>query len=355
MKFKKNRLKPIKNGPMLMLVCLLMLAFFNTGCTDESVSENDQPTILVCGFAQYDWVINVLGDNPARIEVQRLNESGTDMHSYQPTVADMVKIADCDLLIYTGGESEFWIDDAVDSSKKPDSSCLSLMEVFDGPAFLCEKYPAAYSEHDHDHEREHEGHLEPGEEDHDHEGEADEHLWLSLKMAPAFIESITDAICSLDPANSSYYEKNSESYINEINELDSKYEQVTGDARKAGRNFILIADRFPFIYLTEDYHLSHMAAFPGCSAETEASFATILSLSEAIDNCKPGAVFVLKKSEDGLAQTVIKNSSLKGLPVLMLDDMQSVTSEDIEAGCSYISIMEDNLAALEAALDVDKN
>ena len=174
-------------------------------------------------------------------------------------------------------------------------------------------------------------------------------------MAPAFIESITDAICSLDPANSSYYEKNSESYINEINELDSKYEQATGDGRKAGKDFILIADRFPFIYLTEDYHLAHMAAFPGCSAETEASFATILSLSEAIDNCKPGAVIVLKKSEDDLAQTVIQNSAMKGLPVLRLDDMQSVTSEDIQAGCSYISIMEDNLAALEAALDVDKN
>lgn len=334
----------MKKKNVLLLVCLLMLAFFTTGCTDESVSENEQPTILVCGFAQYDWVINVLGDNPAHIDVQRLNESGTDMHSYQPTVADMVKIADCDLLIYTGGESEFWIDDAVMSSKKPDSSCLSLMEIFDGPALLCEKYPAAYSEHDHEHDH-----------DHDHEGEADEHLWLSLKMAPAFIEGITDAICSLDPANSSYYETNSENYINEINELDRKYDSVTGDARKAGRDFILIADRFPFIYLTEDYHLTHLAAFPGCSAETEASFATILSLSEAIDSCKPGAVFVLKQSEDDLAQTVIKNSSLKRLPVLRLDDMQSVTSEDIRAGCSYISVMEDNLAALEAALDMDKN
>lgn len=336
-----------------MLLCLLMLAFFTTGCADESVSENDQPTILVCGFAQYDWVINILGDNPAHIEVQRLNESGTDMHSYQPTVADMVKIAECNLLIYTGGESEFWIDDAVDSSEKPDSSCLSLMEIFEGPALLCENYREAYSEHDHDHD--HEGNREAGENGHDHEGEADEHLWLSLKMAPAFIDSITDAICSLDPSNSSYYEKNSKRYINKINELDNRYELVTGGARKTGRDFILIADRFPFIYLTEDYHLAHLAAFPGCSAETEASFATILSLSDAIDCYRPGAVFVLKKSKDDLAQTVIQNSSLKRLLTLRLDDMQSVTSEDIQAGCSYISVMEDNLAALEASLGVDKN
>lgn len=336
----------MKKKNILLPVCLLILAFFAAGCSDESLYKDAEPTILACGFAQYDWINNILGDNPAGIVVRRINESGTDMHSYQPTVADMVKIADCDLLVYTGGESEFWIDEASLSSEKSDSSRLSLMEIFEGPSLLCENYTEAHSEHEHEHEHElHQGH--------DHEGEADEHLWLSLKMAPVFIGEITEAICVLDPANASYYRDNSNSYVDKIKELDSSYENAAASAHNSSQDYIIVADRFPFVYLTEEYHLEHLAAFPGCSAETEASFATILSLSEAIDEHNPGAVFVLKKSKTDLAQTVIKNSHLKDLPILRLDDMQSVTKDDIDSGLSYISVMQDNLTALGASFGIN--
>ena len=342
MKTKKAR------RPLLLIFILIFVPAFVlslSGCSRTPSPDKDGQTILVCGFAQYDWVNNILGENPSGIAVERLNESSADMHSYQPTVADMVKIADCSLLIYTGGESEFWIDEAILSSGKTDSSCLSLMEIFEGPEKLCENYGDALSEHEHEHEA--------GSED-EHEHEADEHLWLSLKMAPVFIEKITESICALDETNTLYYRKNSEDYIKKITNLDSSYESVADAARKTGRNLIIVADRFPFAYLTEDYHIEHIAAFPGCSAETEASFATILSLSDAVDRYLPGAVLILKKSSPDLAHTVINNSDVKDLPILFLDDMQSVTPKDIEEGCSYISVSEDNLAAIRAALGTKK-
>lgn len=342
MKTKKAR------RPMLLIFILIFVPAFVlslSGCSRTPSPDKDGQTILVCGFAQYDWVNNILGENPSGIAVERLNESSADMHSYQPTVADMVKIADCSLLIYTGGESEFWIDEAILSSGKTDSSCLSLMEIFEGPEKLCENYGDALSEHEHEHEADSED---------EHEHEADEHLWLSLKMAPVFIEKITESICALDETNTLYYRKNSEDYIKKITNLDSSYESVADAARKTGRNLIIVADRFPFAYLTEDYHIEHIAAFPGCSAETEASFATILSLSDAVDRYLPGAVLILKKSSPDLAHTVINNSDVKDLPVLFLDDMQSVTPKDIEEGCSYISVSEDNLAAIRAALGTKK-
>lgn len=342
MKTKKAR------RPMLLIFILIFVPAFVlslSGCSRTPSPDENGQTILVCGFAQYDWVNNILGENPSGIAVERLNESSADMHSYQPTVADMVKIADCSLLIYTGGESEFWIDEAILSSGKTDSSCLSLMEIFEGPEKLCENYSDALSEHEHEHEADSED---------EHEHEADEHLWLSLKMAPVFIEKITESICALDETNTLYYRKNSEDYIKKITNLDSSYESVADAARKTGRNLIIVADRFPFAYLTEDYHIEHIAAFPGCSAETEASFATILSLSDAVDRYLPGAVLILKKSSPDLAHTVINNSDVKDLPVLFLDDMQSVTPKDIEEGCSYISVSEDNLAAIRAALGTKK-
>lgn len=337
---KSNKFSVETSGKaVLLLLSMWVLIFILPGCTDKSVSAKEEKTILVSGFAQYDWVLNIIKENPSGIAVRRLNESGTDMHSYQPTVKDMVEISECDLLIYTGGESEFWIDEAVISSEKEDSSSLSLMDIFEGPSMLCENYSEVHSEHEHEHEQEH-----------DHGGDADEHLWLSLKMAPSFIEEISEAICALDPTNSLYYRKNTDDYISEIKKLDSSYEQAAAAAHGAGKDYIIVADRFPFIYLAEDYHLEHLAAFPGCSAETEASFSTILALSEAIDRYRPEAIFILKKSETDLAQTVINNSSLKGIPVLRLDDMQSVTPDDVHAGSSYLRVMNDNLNALEALL-----
>ena len=320
------------------LVVLAAAALIFCGCSPAD-NGTEGMTILTADFAEYDWVREILGDNPSGIRLERLNESGQDMHSYQPSVKDMVKISDCSLLIYAGGESEFWIDEAAESSDKSPESILSLMKVLAHDPELSERYEGTAGVHDHEHEHHHE--------------EYDEHMWLSLKAAPVFIEKITEAICALDPVNSTYYEKNSRNYREKIKALDGEYEKVAEAAREKGDAFILVADRFPFVYLTEDYRLSHMAAFPGCSAETEASFATILDLSDAIDNHRPGGVLVLKKSDTALAQTVIKNSSLKELPVLRLDDMQSVTADDVEAGCSFLSVMAENLTALETALGIE--
>lgn len=326
----------MKIKKLVVLAAAAVLIF--CGCSPAD-NGTEGMTILTADFAEYDWVREILGDNPSGIRLERLNESGQDMHSYQPSVKDMVKISDCSLLIYAGGESEFWIDEAAESSDKSPESILSLMKVLAHDPELSERYEGTAGVHDHEHEHHHE--------------EYDEHMWLSLKAAPVFIEKITEAICALDPVNSTYYEKNSRNYREKIKDLDGEYEKVAEAAREKGDAFILVADRFPFVYLTEDYRLSHMAAFPGCSAETEASFATILDLSDAIDNHRPGGVLVLKKSDTALAQTVIKNSSLKELPVLRLDDMQSVTADDVEAGCSFLSVMAENLTALETALGIE--
>lgn len=326
----------MKIKKLVVLAAAAVLIF--CGCSPAD-NGTEGMTILTADFAEYDWVREILGDNPSGIRLERLNESGQDMHSYQPSVKDMVKISDCSLLIYAGGESEFWIDEAAESSDKSPESILSLMKVLAHDPKLSERYEGTAGAHDHEHEHHHE--------------EYDEHMWLSLKAAPVFIEKITEAICALDPVNSTYYEKNSRNYREKIKDLDGEYEKVAEAAREKGDAFILVADRFPFVYLTEDYRLSHMAAFSGCSAETEASFATILDLSDAIDNHRPGGVLVLKKSDTALAQTVIKNSSLKELPVLRLDDMQSVTADDVEAGCSFLSVMAENLTALETALGIE--
>ena len=204
----------MKIKKLVVLAAAAVLIF--CGCSPAD-NGTEGMTILTADFAEYDWVREILGDNPSGIRLERLNESGQDMHSYQPSVKDMVKISDCSLLIYAGGESEFWIDEAAESSDKSPESILSLMKVLAHDPELSERYEGTAGVHDHEHEHHHE--------------EYDEHMWLSLKAAPVFIEKITEAICALDPVNSTYYEKNSRNYREKIKDLDGEYEKVAEAAR----------------------------------------------------------------------------------------------------------------------------
>ncbi len=341
------------------------------GMTDDA-GNSDELTILCASFSEYDWTRNILGDNPAEIDLELLNTSGVDMHSYQPSVSDMVRIADADLLIYTGGISEFWIDKATESSDKASPSVLSLMDYFlDNPSL----FPAyEQEEHDHNHGHEHE-HAEDDANEHahssgeEHEHEADEHIWLSLKMAPVFCSRIEEALAALDPENAEVYESNLNSYAGELKSLDASYEKAVKNART---NVLLFADRFPFLYMTQDYGLSTHAAFYGCSAETEASFETIIDLAEDLSTDKLTHIVILKGSTEDLAQTIIKAANQQSqdsssditssvaspdiwldkekIEIETLDSLQSVTSDDIAGGLTYIDAMKKNLEVLTECL-----
>lgn len=64
-------------------------------------------------FQKYDWVKEIAGDEISNIDLTMLLDNGVDLHSYQPTSEDILKISDCDLFVYVGGESDSWVDDAL--------------------------------------------------------------------------------------------------------------------------------------------------------------------------------------------------------------------------------------------------
>lgn len=80
-------------------------------------------------FPEYDWTRAVLGDREADVDLTMLLDNGTDLHSFQPAVKDIMKVSSCDLLIYVGGESDQWIEDALESAQNKDMKTINLMEV----------------------------------------------------------------------------------------------------------------------------------------------------------------------------------------------------------------------------------
>ena len=189
-------------------------------------------------------------------------------------------------------------------------------------------------------------------ESHSHEGEEhhhqnDEHIWLSLKNAAACVTEITEALCELSPNESESFRNNAEEYKQRLSALDLAYE---AEVAKHQEPRIIFADRFPFVYMTEDYGIEYCAAFEGCTTEAEASFDTVLSLGDRLDRWSTGCLAVTESADTRLAQRIIQSSSSKDVEIVVFDSMQKVDVSSINAGATYLTIMEKNLTSLSKAL-----
>ncbi len=315
-------------------------------------AEADEINIVTTIFPIYDWVREVVGDNASRVNISLLLDNGVDLHSYQPTAQDILAISTADLFIYVGGESDEWAEDVLQSAMNPNLKAINLVDAMGEDIKMEEIVEGMEHEHDHedhDHEEseEHEDHEEH-DHDHEHEDEADEHVWLSLRNAGKLTKVITDTLSETDPDYAEYYQANAAAYISKLNDLDARYtETVNGSAYKT----ILFGDRFPFRYLADDYGLTYYAAFSGCSAESEASFQTIVFLAQKVDELGLPAVLTIEHPKTKIAETVVSTSQAKSAQILSIDSMQGTTAADIQAGMTYLSIMESNLEVLKEALN----
>lgn len=486
---------------MIALLCLF-------GCSNITSQQNEKLQIVTTIFPAYDWVKEVLGGNTDYAELTLLLDNGVDLHSYQPTADDLIKISTCDMFIYVGGESDRWVEDALKNATNKDMVVINLMETlgdsvkeeemvegmqetehhhsheesfadedvkdrilseFDGvwkslyPLLLngdLDEYCEHKAEEDEDNATTKETYIEkykkswasdtneisidgntitftyedgntrsaeytyagynvkksdsgsmsvryqfqtesndapkyvqfndhgfkPGKVEHfhiyfgddsfealmdsktnpyfvpstftteevlgslmehSHEGHSDEHVWLSLKNAKVLCQAIAAKIAEVDPEHKDGYSANMEAYIAKLSELDAKYKVVVDNATK---KTVLFGDRFPFRYLVDDYNLDYYAAFSGCSAETEASFETIIFLSNRIDDLGLNTVLTIDDTQHKIAETIVSNTKSKNQQVLIMDSMQSTTSNDVNNGTTYLSIMEGNLEVLKYAL-----
>ncbi|MGN1015143.1 MAG: metal ABC transporter substrate-binding protein, partial [Butyricicoccus sp.] len=259
-----------------------------------------------------------------------------DLHSYQPTAEDMLAISNCDVFLYVGGESDAWVEDALQESGNPDRIAVNLLDVLGDAAKQEEVVEGMKAEE--------ESNDEEGEEE---EPEYDEHVWLSLNNAQVLTSAIADALGQADPDHAELYQSNAADYQEQLAALEEQYQDAVDSA---SQKTILFGDRFPFRYLADDYGLDYYAAFVGCSAETEASFETITFLANKVDELGLNSILTIENSDQKLAQTILQNTKDKNQQILTLNSLQSITSDDVDSGATYLSLMEDNLDVLKQAL-----
>lgn len=304
-----------------LLLCLILLLTL-TACSNEK-KDDSTVHIITTNHPTYDWLMNLCANTD--IKVTNLLPKGSDIHSYQPSVQDMIEIKNCDVIIYTGGESDSMIEDTLKDTK--DVKAIQLMDVL-GNRIKEEEVIEGMTHSHEDHEHEHVG-----------EHELDEHIWLSIENAKVCVQSIYDTIKVYD--NHDIILNNYNSYMQELENLSQSYNEVMN---KRTIDTIVFGDRFPFLYLVDDYQLNYYAAFSGCSAETEASFDTIIYLANKLDELKLKHIFMLDHSSDKICKTIIDNTTSKDQTILVLDSMQTLSDS------SYIDVMKANLEVLKIAL-----
>lgn len=308
---------------------LLLLPLLLAGCSSRT-QQDAKYTVVTTIFPAYDWAREILGDDP-EVELKLLSEKGVDLHSYQVTAADMVKIAGCDLFIYVGGESDEWVQEALESVPNPNRAQLCLMDALEG--------------HLHQEETIEGMQVRVPEEENEEEPEYDEHVWLSLGNSRILCRSILDSLCTMNPGGADRYRANAEAYTSKLDALDASFRQELAEA--PGRT-ILFCDRFPFRYLVEDYGLTYYAAFSGCSGDSAATFETILFLAEKAEVLP--AVLQLEDSGGQMAQAVIGCTGRNDMQVFTLDSLQAVSLKEARSGRNYLNAMQENLRLIALAL-----
>ena len=296
----------------LILLAALLLALGAMACAEGGLN------VVAANFPCYDFARQVLGD---RGSATLLIHPGVEVHSYEPSPADILEIGGADLFVYIGGEGDAWAD--------------GILAGFDddGPAALRMMDAVTPLE-------------EEGGESHAHEApEYDEHIWTSPKNAEAMVAALAEALCGLDPDNAGDYRAAAEDYIAQIDAVDAAFREAV---ENGARRELVFADRFPFLYFTREYGLDYAAAFPSCTADAEPTPQTMLALIQRVEQDGIPAIYTIEMSTQAVARTVSEETGAK---ILTLHSLQTVTQDEFEAGESYVSLMWNNVEAVREGLN----
>lgn len=312
---------------LIVSVISVILCFGAVGCNDIS----DEKKKVVCTiFPEYDWVREIIKGIDG-YQTTLLLDNGVDLHSYQPTVEDIATIGNADLFIYVGGESDKWVDRALSNAINKNIKAINLLEILGNRVKEEEQVEGMQGE---------EG------EEIEEEQEYDEHVWLSLKNAKIISKNIAEELKKIDSENEERIEQNINEYIEKLDDLDREYQEAVENKTY---DTLLFGDRFPFRYIVEDYGLNYYGAFKGCSAETEASFETIIFLARKVDELNLPTIMVLEGENQKIANQIKNTTAKKNQEIITVNSLQSITKNDMDR-TNYLEIMRANLISLKKAL-----
>lgn len=302
------------------LIILIVSILFICGCENK---DSNKIRIVATNYPGYDFA-RAITKNSDNIEVTLLISPGSELHDYEPTPKDIIRIGESKLFIYVGGESDDWVKSLIKSNNIDENKTFKLM---DNTNLVYEETVEGMQVEDKE------------------EKEYDEHVWTSITSSIEIIEKLKSKIIEIDNKNKELYEKNTKDYVNELKKIDNEIKEIVNNSK---RKEIIFADRFPIRYFVDDYNLKYYAAYKGCSHQTEASSKTIAFLIEKVKEDKIPVIFKLELSNSNIAETISKETNAK---ILEFNSAHNISKADFDSGITYAQIMNRNKEVLKEALN----
>ena len=314
LKVKKETILRITIAAILIAILTFSVGFLFVKLAKNRNNSEKEIKIVASNYVAYDFARAIVGSSLAdKADLKLLLKPGSEMHNFEPTPEDVVNLSKADLIIYNGGESEEWFDKLLDANEVDRNKTIRMMDLVE---------------------------LQLNDED-----EYDEHIWTSPKKAIILVDKIKEKMIEKYPDKKEIFEANAGLYQNELKDIDSQLQLVISDTNKKK---LVFADRFPFLYLADDYGLDYLAAFPGCSEQTEADSKTVAKLIDEIRNDSINVILKIELTNDNLAQTIAEATGAK---IMTLNSAHNISQEDFDKNIKLTDIMRDNLVVIREALN----
>ena len=313
-------------------VLAMLCAFAISACSNSSDNPNtatdagqnpgepQKVQVVASFYPMADFAQKIGGDH---VEVTNLCPAGTEPHEWEPSPSDIKAIEDADVFVYNGADMEGWVDDTL-ASANVKGSVICASDGID----------LRVADHDHDAESADES---------EHVGEHDPHVWLAPENAKKEAENIKDALVEADPSNASDYESNYDKWAKEFDELNREYSEQL--SQTSGKTIVVSHEAFG--YLCDAYGLTQKP-ITGMDAEGEPD---AKSMAEIVQFVRENDVKVIF-SEDLVSPKVAEQiADETGAACEVLNPVEGLEQDELDAGEDYFSVMRDNLKELVSALN----
>jgi len=300
-----------------LIIVLLFIAAIAAFIVPKPLSKNtveSNLTVTVSTFALYDAVINIARDYA---KVGMVVPFGVDIHTYEPTPRDMIRIEKSDLFIFNGAGLEPWTKIFKGGNRRIDMSrYVSLLEGQNHKK----------GDHLHDH------------------GGVDPHYWLDIENMIKVADKIEEALIELlGKSTAADIHKNAEQYRKSLGILDGLFQKRLSSCRLD----TIVVSHNAFAYMGRRYGF-HIKALSGLSPDAMPSAKTVAELADMVRKKGIKVVFYESFVSDRLIQSVAKES---GARVEMLQPLANITAKEAKQFQDYRLIMNMNLKKLRMALE----
>ena len=314
----------MKKAYLPILAITILTFFFFPSCqkNEKMTVEEKKLKVVTTLFPLYDFARHI---GREKVKVNLLLPPGVESHAFEPRPADIKRIQDSDIFLFTNKLMEPWVGGLL---KGIDTRSLTIVDTSKGITLLQRTINHGDEEHAHA----------------DELGSPDPHIWLDLSNAIKMVETTATEFIAKDPQDKDFYTKNSYEYNKRLEELDKKYKNMLSRCRK---RVIIHAGHFAFGYLAKRYGITYVSAYKGFSPDAEPTPKRLVEITKNVRKYGVKYIYYEELVAPKVANVIAKET---GCGLLLLHGAHNVTREEMDSGVTFISLMEKNLENLKAGL-----